>query len=137
MGKKKDRLLQEFELILGSQPWPEVTREYRFHPTRKFRFDYAFVQQRIAVELEGGIWTGGAHTRGKHFLSDCEKYNEAAILGWTVLRFATESGHIAGDPIDTITRALKPYFDVQRKVREFIIKQEVLTLNRNRKQSSK
>ena len=62
-------------------------REYRFHPTRKWRFDLAWPSRLLAVECEGGMWTKGAHTRGKHFESDCEKYNEAAILGWRVLRY--------------------------------------------------
>lgn len=62
-------------------------REYRFHPVRMWRFDFAWVALKIAVEIEGGIWTGGAHVRGKHFMSDCEKYNTAAMMGWKVLRF--------------------------------------------------
>lgn len=77
-------------------------REFRFHPQRKWRFDFAFetdtitvgtlagmgtYKKRYAVEIEGGIWTNGAHVRGKHFESDLRKYNEAAKLGWTVIRF--------------------------------------------------
>ena len=102
---KKNILVQEFELILKSQGW-EPEREYRFHPTKQYRFDYAFKQEMVAVELEGGVWVKGAHTRGRGYLKDIHKYNEAAILGWKVLRFATEHGHIAGDPIGTIQRAL-------------------------------
>jgi len=77
------RLLSE---LPGEKPVPE----FRFHPTRKWRFDFAYPQKRVAIEIEGGVWTGGAHTRGKHFESDCEKYNAAAILGWRVLRFTGE-----------------------------------------------
>jgi hypothetical protein len=44
----------------------------------------------VAVEQEGGIWSGGSHVRGKRYLSDCEKYNEAQLLGWLVLRFSPE-----------------------------------------------
>ena len=65
----------------------EPIAEYRFHPTRKWRFDYAWPTKKVAVEIEGGIWIGGAHVRGKHFLSDCEKYNAAGLLGWRVFRF--------------------------------------------------
>ena len=65
--------------------------EYQFHPTRKWRFDFAYPKYRIAVEAEGGIWVGGAHSRGAHFNSDSEKYNEAVKLGWRVLRYTSNT----------------------------------------------
>ena len=61
--------------------------EYRFHETRKWRFDFAYPDQQIAIEVEGGTWANGRHTRGKGYEADCEKYNTAALRGWTVLRF--------------------------------------------------
>lgn len=61
--------------------------EYKFHPTRKWRFDFAWPENKIAMEVEGGVWTGGRHTRGAGFLKDCEKYNAAASLGWRIFRF--------------------------------------------------
>ena len=60
--------------------------EYRFDAKRKWRFDFAWPQCRVALEVEGGVWTGGRHTRGAGFLRDIEKYNAAAVAGWTVLR---------------------------------------------------
>jgi len=60
--------------------------EYRFDPDRRWRFDYAWPAFMIALEVEGGIWTGGRHTRGTGFLKDIEKYNRAALLGWRVFR---------------------------------------------------
>lgn len=65
---------------------PAPTLEHRFHDTRKWRFDYSWPAQRIALEVEGGVWTGGRHTRGSGFLKDCEKYNAAACAGWRVVR---------------------------------------------------
>jgi very-short-patch-repair endonuclease len=65
-------------------------REYRFHPERRWRFDFAWPDKKVALEVEGGTWSNGAHTRGKHFESDCEKYNEAAIAGWHVIRVTTD-----------------------------------------------
>ncbi len=67
-------------------PRPEV--EYAFHPVRKWRFDYAWPHHgRIALEVEGGIWTGGAHAQPIGIERDMEKYNAAALLGWRVLRY--------------------------------------------------
>jgi very-short-patch-repair endonuclease len=60
--------------------------EYRFHPTRKWRFDVAFLSEKVAVEIEGGVWQYGRHNRASGFLKDLEKYNEAAMLGWRVIR---------------------------------------------------
>jgi very-short-patch-repair endonuclease len=62
-------------------------REHKFHPTRRWRFDFAFPERRIAIECEGGVWAGGRHTRGSGFVADTEKYNAAAALGWLVFRF--------------------------------------------------
>lgn len=65
---------------------PAPVPEYRFHPTRKWRYDYAWPDHRIALEIDGGIWTGGRHTRGAGYLGDMEKLNAAALLGWRVFR---------------------------------------------------
>ncbi|HDG7211715.1 endonuclease domain-containing protein [Acinetobacter nosocomialis] len=65
-------------------------QEFKFHPTRKWRADFLIAGTKILVEVEGGIWSGGRHTRGKGYLGDMEKYNEAAAMGYTVLRFSTE-----------------------------------------------
>lgn len=61
-------------------------REYRFHPERKWRFDFAWPEHMLAVEIDGGAWTGGRHVRGSGFTRDCEKMTEAALMGWRVLR---------------------------------------------------
>jgi len=71
------------------QGFPEPVCEYRFTPPRKFKFDLAWPELKIAVELEGGVYSGGRHTRGKGFEGDCEKYNLAAEQGWLVLRYTT------------------------------------------------
>lgn len=69
---------------------PEPIIHHRFHPTRRWEFDFAWLDRMIAVEMEGGVYTNGAHVRGKHYESDCEKYNEAQILGWRVYRFTVD-----------------------------------------------
>lgn len=84
---------------------PDPEREHRFHPPRKWRFDYAFPDQKIAIECEGGIWTNGRHTRGSGFQKDLEKYNEAALAGWVLLRF-TGAMIKSGEALQKIEQAL-------------------------------
>ena len=64
---------------------PEPVPEYRFHPVRRWRFDYAWPLHKFALEVEGGIWTQGRHTRGSGAVADLEKYSEAALAGWRLL----------------------------------------------------
>ena len=73
-----------FTAICKSDLKIEVVKEYLFHPTRKWRFDYAIPDHKIALEVEGGVWTGGRHTRPQGFLSDIEKYNAGTLLGWRI-----------------------------------------------------
>jgi hypothetical protein len=73
------------QMPLSGLPAPQ--REFIFHKKRKWRFDLAWPDLLIAVEVEGGIWTGGRHVRGEGYEADCEKYNEAQLAGWMVLRF--------------------------------------------------
>ncbi|MFP5340729.1 MAG: DUF559 domain-containing protein [Gammaproteobacteria bacterium] len=68
----------------------EPAREHRFVADRRWRFDFAWPDRMLAVEVEGAVWTGGRHTRGSGYVKDMEKYNRAAVLGWRVLRFSTE-----------------------------------------------
>lgn len=63
------------------------TEEHKFHEKRRWRFDFAHIESKTAIEIEGGAFTNGRHTRGKGFINDMEKYNEAVLLGWVVLRF--------------------------------------------------
>lgn len=64
---------------------PVPTPEYRFCE-RRWRFDYAWINDKIALEIEGGVWTRGRHTRGKGAIGDMSKYNRATVLGWRVIR---------------------------------------------------
>jgi hypothetical protein len=71
-------------------PIPET--EYQFHPGRRWRFDYAWPRYMLALEVEGALWKkgGGAHSHPLGIQRDIEKYSEAAILGWRVLRATTD-----------------------------------------------
>ena len=79
-----------FTVLCRSDLGVECVKEYRFHSTRKWRFDYAIPEHKIAIEVEGGVWTGGRHTSPKGFLGDMEKYNTATVMGWRVLRTTPE-----------------------------------------------
>jgi hypothetical protein len=68
---------------------PPVTPEFRFAPPTLWRFDSACPDRGVAVEIEGGSYVGGRHTRGPGFELDCIKYAEAAVAGWLVLRVTT------------------------------------------------
>lgn len=100
--------LAQWRLQASGYPAPE--REYRFHDTRRWRFDFAWPDQRVAVEMEGGVWSRGRHVRGHGYLSDLEKYNAATMLGWRVLRFGDKNpDHIAQvmqivQPLQTVSK---------------------------------
>jgi very-short-patch-repair endonuclease len=101
------RLEEELALTIRAHGLPAPEREVRFHPTRRWRFDFAWPDRMIAVECEGGTSAPGRsrHGWGSGFESDCEKYNEAALRGWTVLRF-TMAMIQDGRAVATIDRAL-------------------------------
>lgn len=75
-----------FAAAVTSRGWREPESEYVFHPERKWRFDLAWPDYKVAFEREGGTWSGGRHNRGKGYASDCRKYNAAQLDGWIVIR---------------------------------------------------
>jgi len=93
---------------------PGWVAEFRFHPARRWRFDFANpgAAWRLAVEVEGGVWSrgGGRHNRGTGFVSDLEKYNAAALHGWTVLRYTPQQ---LADAVADITEAAR--FGIPRR----------------------
>lgn len=64
-------------------------REFRFHSTRRWRADFHIVGRQLLIEIEGGVWSEGRHTRGKGYMADMQKYNEATALGYQIIRFET------------------------------------------------
>lgn len=64
---------------------PAPVEQYRFHPSRKYRADFCWIQQRLIVEVQGGVWSGGRHTRGRGYIEDCERMVLAQLIGWRVL----------------------------------------------------
>jgi len=80
------RLEAKFALYWRSFGGPELEREFRFHAERKWRADFAHIESRTLIEIEGGLWIQGRHNRPQGFAADAEKYLEAALAGWRVLR---------------------------------------------------
>jgi hypothetical protein len=84
-----DMLMKAHLEELGLRYYPE----FRFEIKRRWKFDWivlAIKHGKLAIEIEGGVWSRGRHVRGKGFLNDCEKYNRAACLGWSILRFTPD-----------------------------------------------
>ena len=128
---EKKELVRAFDTILiqlgGDIDSPSP--EFKFHPTRQWRFDRAWEYHRVAVEIEGGVYgkpircqdcgtlvrgtkkdgsfgkeitVASGHRGFERFISDKEKYNEAAMLGWAILRFVRED--ILGQPFETVEK---------------------------------
>ena len=83
MSALEDELLLHIKLC----GLPTPVREYTFAKPRRWRFDLAWVDRKWAVEVEGGTWVSGRHSRGAGYEKDCEKANAACLAGWKVLRF--------------------------------------------------
>ena len=101
----KSLLERAFLTLCKMEGLPEPESEVRFAPPRRWRFDFAWPEQKVAVECEGGTWIGGRHQTGTGFAKDAEKYNEAALLGWIVLRFTSDQIE-NGAAMDAVRRAL-------------------------------
>lgn len=84
---------------------PEPVREFVFASPRKWRFDYAWTAHKLAIEVEGGVWSQGRHTRGRGFVDDMNKYNRAALDGWCLLR-CTPKALLSHATLEMIREAL-------------------------------
>lgn len=84
--KNRQKIRDAFTCICKADLGVTCVKEFQFHPKRRWRFDYAIPDHKIALEVEGGVWTQGRHTRPQGFLGDIEKYNTATLMGWRVFR---------------------------------------------------
>ena len=84
--KAPSKLEARFAALWKAAHGPELERELVFFPGRRWRADFAHLPSRTIIEIEGGIWVRGRHNRAEGFLADIEKYFEATLAGWTVLR---------------------------------------------------
>ena len=100
------------ELLIKEAGLPEPIREFRFCEGRRWRCDFVWIfpperfpLKGVILEIEGGIFSKSRHTSGKGFTADAEKYNEAALMGFIVLR-VTKYHLITGQAMKWVKRAL-------------------------------
>jgi very-short-patch-repair endonuclease len=95
-----------FSLHVRAAKLPEPVREYKFLSDRKFRADFAWIEQKLIVEIDGGTWRVGGHSSGAGIRRDYERDVLAMLAGWRVLRFTTCQVK-SGFAIDSVERMLK------------------------------
>jgi very-short-patch-repair endonuclease len=85
---RTSRLEAKFALYWRGLGGPELKTEFLFHSERKWRADFVHLESRTLIEIEGGIFIngGGRHNRAAGFIADAEKYLEAFLAGWSVVR---------------------------------------------------
>lgn len=94
--------LQRFWTLFGL---PEPELEYKFASDRRWRFDFAWVDKKVACEVEGGVWIKGRHNRPVGYTKDMEKYNRATLDGWRVFRF-TPDQFKNGEALEVLEKVL-------------------------------
>ena len=108
-GKKN--LTDGFLMLWEQGERPEPLREFRFHPMRKWRFDLAWPEAKLAVEFDGGVFTGGGHNRGVLFTDNAAKQNAAVMLDWRLLRYTT---------LDLRTRPMQVVEEIEAALSKFL-----------------
>jgi very-short-patch-repair endonuclease len=103
-SRLEDRFLMLWKTVDG----PPLEREYRFHAERRWRADFAHLQARCLIEVEGGIWVNGRHNRAAGFNADLEKYLEAGLAGWRVFRLGPDQ--ITLENVQRLASSIKKRF---------------------------
>lgn len=78
------RYLELLTIQLTGLHLPLPVCEFYFHKTRRWKFDFAWVEEKVALEVAGGLFVSGGHTRGSGYWKDLLRGNEATLLGWRV-----------------------------------------------------
>lgn len=95
-----------FEKLVKKELKEKCVAEFRFHPVRKWRADYCIPKHKIILEVEGGVWLNGRHTRAAGFIKDMEKYNTATSMGYSVLRVLPKK-LMSKETIDLLKETIK------------------------------
>jgi very-short-patch-repair endonuclease len=101
-------LEDEYHGSCRMQGLPVLRRQVQFHAERQWKCDFQFIGYPVMVEIDGGTHSQGRHTRGAGFEEDCRKLNEAAIAGYTVLRF-TGAMVKSGEAVEQTERLLRRF----------------------------
>ena len=102
---QREKFTGSFEKLWKQCGGPVLATEHRYHKTRMWRFDYAHLDTNVAIELDGGLFTGGGHVRPQHVQDTCDKKNEAILAGWVVFTLGT--GIITEDRVRAIVEFVK------------------------------
>jgi very-short-patch-repair endonuclease len=86
----RERLEATLILQIRAAGLPLPVQQHRFHPARRWAFDFAWVDHQLACEVQGGTFSGGAHVRGAGYQRDCEKAQAALLLGWRIIPVTSE-----------------------------------------------
>lgn len=114
-GRKSSPLEAKLWMQILAEKLPKPIPEYKFCKERQFRFDFAFIDKKIAIECEGGIWLPRSrHLSPLGYSRDVKKYNLATLLGWKLLRF-TKDMIDSGEAIEIIKEALKLFKETNGK----------------------
>jgi len=86
---------------------PEPTVQFKAIADRRYRWDFAYPDYRLLIEVQGGTWVANTgHTSGRGVARDCEKANLATVNGWRVLLFTGDMVK-DGTALDTIIKAME------------------------------
>lgn len=103
---KKDKYEKFFEFLWKALKGPPLVAQYSPIPGRKYKSDFAEIESKTLIEIDGGIWVRGGHSTGKGKSRDCEKDLEAHLLGWRTVRLVPEmiTGHNIKRIIELLTK---------------------------------
>lgn len=104
---RADARVADFKGWCRAKGLPEPIAEHRFAPPRRWRFDWCWMAEKVVLEVEGGVWIQGRHSRGAGMLADMEKYNQATLMGWRVLR-TTPQTLKSRETLSLLTQLLVP-----------------------------
>lgn len=93
--------------LLKSAGLESCVRQYKYVPGRKFEADFCFVEEKLIIEVDGGIYTRRAHGSIGGIISDMKRTNQASMFGYRVMRY--QPSEITKEPqrvIQEITTAL-------------------------------